>query len=64
MTTLRASPRAGLALIAQQVALQAQMLGILKAFWLIVASFVAMVPLVLLLRPAKVGGAPPVVAAE
>jgi len=55
---------AGLALIAQQVALQAQMLGILKAFWLIVASFVAMVPLVLLLRPAKGGAAPAVVAAE
>jgi DHA2 family multidrug resistance protein len=55
---------AGLALIAQQVALQAQMLGILKAFWLIVASFVAMVPLVLLLRPVKGGAAPPVVAAE
>jgi len=55
---------AGLALIAQQVALQAQMLGILNAFWLIVASFVAMVPLVLLLRPAKGGAAPPVVAAE
>ena len=44
---------AGLALLAQQVALQAQMLGILKAFWLIVASFVAMVPLVLLLKPGE-----------
>jgi len=64
MTTLRASPRGGLALIAQQVALQAPMLGILKAFWLIVASFVAMVPLALLLRPAKGGAAPSIVAAE
>jgi DHA2 family multidrug resistance protein len=43
----------GLALIAQQAALQAQMLGLLQAFWLIVASFVAMIPLVMLLRPAK-----------
>jgi DHA2 family multidrug resistance protein len=41
---------AGLALLAQQAALQAQMLGLLQAFWLIVASFVAMIPLVLLLR--------------
>jgi DHA2 family multidrug resistance protein len=46
---------AGLALLAQQAALQAQMLGLLQAFWLIVASFVAMVPLVMLLRPAKPG---------
>jgi DHA2 family multidrug resistance protein len=44
---------AGLALLAQQVAQQAQMMGLLKAFWLIVASFVAMIPLVLLLRPVK-----------
>jgi hypothetical protein len=29
------------------------MLGLLQAFWLIVASFVAMIPLVMLLRPAK-----------
>jgi DHA2 family multidrug resistance protein len=55
---------AGLALLAQQVALQAQMLGILKAFWLIVASFVAMVPLVMLLRPVKGASAAPAVAAE
>lgn len=47
---------AGLAIIAQQAALQAQMLGLLKAFWLIVASFVAMIPLVMLLKPARGGG--------
>ena len=50
---------AGLALIAQQVALQAQMLGLLQAFWLIVASFVVMIPLVMLLKPGRGGGAPP-----
>jgi len=38
--------------------------SILDAFWRIVASFFAMVPLVLLLRAAKGGAAPPVVAAE
>ena len=43
----------GLALLAQQVAAQAQMLGLLRAFWLIVASFVCMIPLVLLLRPVR-----------
>jgi DHA2 family multidrug resistance protein len=48
----------GLALLAQQVAQQAQMLGLVHAFWLIVASFVAMIPLVLLLRPAKGGAVP------
>jgi len=41
----------GLALIAQQTAMQAQMIGLIKAFWLIVASFAVMIPLVLLLRP-------------
>ena len=54
---------AGLALLAQQVALQAQLMGLLQAFWLIVASFVAMIPLVLLLRPVKGAGAAPAVAA-
>jgi DHA2 family multidrug resistance protein len=54
----------GLALLAQQVAQQAQMLGLLQAFWLIVGSFMAMVPLVLLLRPVKAGAPAPVVAAE
>lgn len=53
---------AGLALLAQQAAQQAQMLGLLQAFWLIVASFVAMVPLVMLLRPAKGGGQAPAAA--
>ena len=47
---------AGLALIAKQVALQAQMLGLLRAFWVIVVSFIVMIPLVMLLRPA--GGVP------
>ena len=42
----------GLALIARETATQAQMLGLLKAFWVIVASFVVMVPLVMLLKPA------------
>jgi DHA2 family multidrug resistance protein len=54
---------AGLALLAAQVAQQAQMMGLLKAFWLIVASFVAMIPLVLLLRPVKGSGHAPAVAA-
>jgi DHA2 family multidrug resistance protein len=47
----------GLAIIAQQVALQAQMLGLLQAFWLITASFLVMIPLVMLLRPVKGGAA-------
>jgi DHA2 family multidrug resistance protein len=47
---------AGLALIAQEAAQQAQMLGLLQALWLIVASFVAMIPLVMLLKPAKQDG--------
>jgi MFS transporter, DHA2 family, multidrug resistance protein len=47
----------GLALIAQQAALQAQMLGLLHAFWIIVVSFVVMVPLVTMLKPARGGGA-------
>ena len=55
---------AGLAVIAQQAALQAQMLGLLHAFWLIVASFVAMIPLVMLLRPAKGNAPAPAMAAE
>jgi MFS transporter, DHA2 family, multidrug resistance protein len=55
---------AGLAVVAQQALLQAQMLGLLQAFWLIVASFVAMIPLVALLRPAKGNAQAPVVAAE
>ena len=42
---------AGLAVIAQQVNLQAQMSGLIAAFWLITASFVVMVPLLLLLKP-------------
>jgi DHA2 family multidrug resistance protein len=54
---------AGLAIIAQQLALQAQMLGLLKAFWLIVASFVVMIPLVMLLKPAKGAAAPSAAAA-
>ena len=54
---------AGLAMVAQQAALQAQMLGLLQAFWLIVASFVAMIPLVALLKPGKGRAAPEVVAA-
>jgi hypothetical protein len=34
------------------------MLGLLRAFWVIVASFVVMVPLVMMLKPGR-GGAPP-----
>ena len=55
---------AGLALIAKQTAVQAQMLGLLQAFWLIVASFFVMVPLVMLLRPGRGGPAPAVAMAE
>jgi MFS transporter, DHA2 family, multidrug resistance protein len=54
----------GLALLAQQAAQQAQMLGLLQAFWVIVVSFLAMVPLVMLLRPGRGRPAPEVVAAE
>jgi len=54
----------GLAVIAQQTAVQAQMLGLLRAFWVIVASFVVMIPLVMMLRPGRGGGLAPVVAAE
>lgn len=54
----------GLAVIAQQTAVQAQMLGLLRAFWVIVASFVVMIPLVMMLRPGRGGGVAPVVAAE
>jgi len=52
----------GLAIVAQQTALQAQMLGLLKAFWVIVASFVVMVPLVMLLKPSRGAHAPPAAA--
>jgi DHA2 family multidrug resistance protein len=48
----------GLAIIAQQTAVQAQMLGLLRAFWVIVVSFFVMIPLVMLLKPARGGGAP------
>ena len=48
---------AGLALLARETAQQAQMLGLLRAFWVIVVSFLAMIPLVMLLRPARTGAA-------
>jgi len=51
-------------LIAQQTAPQAQMLGLLQGLWLIVASFVVMIPLVLLLKPARGASASEVVVAE
>jgi DHA2 family multidrug resistance protein len=55
----------GLAILAQQTALQAQMLGLLHAFWLIVVSFLVMIPLVMLLRPGRPGHGPsPAVVAE
>jgi DHA2 family multidrug resistance protein len=55
---------AGLAVVAREMALQAQMLGLLKAFWVIVVSFLVMIPLVMLLKPGRGGvhGAPAVVA--
>jgi DHA2 family multidrug resistance protein len=52
----------GLAVIAQETAVQAQMLGLLKAFWVIVACFVVMVPLVMLLKPSRDAHAPPAAA--
>ncbi|HJU23212.1 MAG TPA: DHA2 family efflux MFS transporter permease subunit [Casimicrobiaceae bacterium] len=61
---LSAQSAQGLAVIAQQVALQAEMLGLLRAFWIIVASFVAMIPLVMLLKPGRGGAAPPATMAE
>jgi DHA2 family multidrug resistance protein len=55
----------GLAIIAQQAALQAQMLGLLRAFWIIVVSFVAMIPLVMLLKAGRPGqGLSPAAIAE
>ncbi len=51
---------AGLALIARETALQAQMLGLLRAFWVIVVSFLVMIPLVMLLKPGRAAHAPPV----
>ena len=54
---------AGLAIIARETALQAQMLGLLRAFWVIVVSFVVMIPLVMLLKPGPRGSAPPEAAA-
>jgi MFS transporter, DHA2 family, multidrug resistance protein len=52
----------GLAIIAQQAAVQAQMLGLLRAFWVIVVSFIVMIPLVMLLKPGRPGQAPPAAA--
>jgi len=49
---------AGLAIIARETALQAQMLGLLRAFWVIVVSFIVMIPIVMLLKPAPRGSAP------
>ncbi|MGH8802188.1 MAG: DHA2 family efflux MFS transporter permease subunit [Casimicrobiaceae bacterium] len=43
----------GLAVLAQEVARQAAMLGLLHAFWIIVASFFVMIPLVMLLKPGR-----------
>ena len=56
---------AGLAVIAQQVSLQAQMSGLIAAFWLITASFVVMIPLLLMLKPgSNTKGSAPVVIAD
>jgi len=54
----------GLAVIAQQLGLQAQMLGLLRAFWVIVVSFVVMIPLVMMLKPGRGGASAPAVVAE
>jgi hypothetical protein len=43
---------------------QAQMLALLQAFWLIAASFVVMIPLVILLKPAQAASKPLPTAAE
>lgn len=43
----------GLAILAGEVARQAAMLGLLHAFWVIVASFATMIPLVMLLRSGR-----------
>jgi DHA2 family multidrug resistance protein len=48
----------GLSVIARQVSLQAQMNGLIAAFWMITLSFVAMLPLLLWLKAAPVGTAP------
>ena len=54
----------GLALLARETALQAQMLGLLKAFWVMVVGFLVMIPLVMLLRPGRRGASVPVMAVE
>jgi MFS transporter, DHA2 family, multidrug resistance protein len=54
----------GLAIIAQQTGVQAQMLGLLRAFWVIVASFFVMIPLVMLLQPGRGTAPSPQVMAE
>ncbi|HKU12979.1 MAG TPA: DHA2 family efflux MFS transporter permease subunit [Steroidobacteraceae bacterium] len=63
---LHLSPRdpRGLALIAQQIGAQSQMIAMLDAFKLITLSYIFMVPLVFLLRKASRGGGPPPPSAE
>ncbi|MEP7156051.1 MAG: DHA2 family efflux MFS transporter permease subunit [Betaproteobacteria bacterium] len=54
----------GLAMVAQQVGLQAQMGGLIATFWLITASFLVMIPLLMLLKPGKPSKDAPVIVAD
>jgi DHA2 family multidrug resistance protein len=53
-----------IALLAQEVGFQAQLTAFVSSFWLITVSFVAMLPLVLLLRSKRGQASAPMVAAE
>jgi DHA2 family multidrug resistance protein len=55
---------AGLAVLAREVEEQAAMLGLLHAFWIIVASFFVMIPLVMLLKPGRASARTAIVVAE
>ena len=55
---------AGLAVLAREVEEQAAMLGLLHAFWIIVASFFVIIPLVMLLKPGGASARTAIVVAE
>ncbi|HJV85223.1 MAG TPA: DHA2 family efflux MFS transporter permease subunit [Noviherbaspirillum sp.] len=61
---LRPDDPKAVALMAQQVAQQAEMLAMINVFQLITWSFVVMLPLVFLLRKSQGGGGPVAVASE
>jgi DHA2 family multidrug resistance protein len=58
------TPGAGAQLLGMAVQQQATVNAFVSTFWLMTVSFVAILPLLLLIRPAKPGAAPPPIAAE